>query len=257
MANFIFYVVMSLTLLIVAFFNKTSQKKNKIKQIVFNSFLFFFMSAISVIFGMAKFRTFYSTNPFEFELINSIPNYILCFIVIDFFHYIQHRLDHSIELLWKLHRVHHQGTEFDSSLSFRWSPYSIFYYRNYTLVILFLGFSVQTIAVVFFAHQTFMFFHHFDKFQNKFFGRFLVLSDFHRRHHNTKIEHQNTNFGGVLTVWDHLFKTYNDKDTNIYGILEGSDKDEFSLLFVFFGQRLSQYISSSKTNFFSKKIKKN
>lgn len=59
-----------------------------------------------------------------FNLIN-IPYYVevvLGIFLVDFVNYWTHRLNHNVELFWRLHRVHHSDTLLDSATAYRFHP---------------------------------------------------------------------------------------------------------------------------------------
>ena len=137
----------------------------------------------------------------------------LCLVLLDLAIYWQHRFFHMLPWLWRMHRVHHSDLDFDASLGVRFHPFEIVLSKAYKLgLIAFLGPSV--IAVILYeclllgfslmTHSNIRLPLKLDKMLRFFF----VTSDFHRVHHSVHREETNSNFGNILSVWDHVFASY-------------------------------------------------
>jgi sterol desaturase/sphingolipid hydroxylase (fatty acid hydroxylase superfamily) len=135
---------------------------------------------------------------------------VACIILVDFFYYIFHRIHHSFSLLWTLHSVHHGDSTFNMSTAFRVSWAEQAYIVLFFFIPLFgIGFHPTPI----FLAYTFLIFYQFlCHSQYLTFPRFLeyvfITPHSHRIHHSQVMEHQNSNFGGIFSIWDHLFGTY-------------------------------------------------
>ena len=137
----------------------------------------------------------------------------LCLVLLDLAIYWQHRFFHMLPWLWRMHRVHHSDLDFDASLGVRFHPSEIVLSKAYKLgLIALLGPSV--IAVILYeclllgfslmTHSNIRLPLKLDKMLRFFF----VTSDFHRVHHSMHREETNSNFGNILSVWDHVFASY-------------------------------------------------
>ena len=137
----------------------------------------------------------------------------LCLVLLDLAIYWQHRFFHMLPWLWRMHRVHHSDLDFDASLGVRFHPFEIVLSKAYKLgLIALLGPSV--IAVILYeclllgfslmTHSNIRLPLKLDKMLRFFF----VTSDFHRVHHSVHREETNSNFGNILSVWDHVFASY-------------------------------------------------
>jgi sterol desaturase/sphingolipid hydroxylase (fatty acid hydroxylase superfamily) len=58
----------------------------------------------------------------------------------------------------------------------------------------------------------------------------LVTPAFHALHHDRNTEMQNANFGGVLSIWDRMFKTYKKETTTIIPGITGYERYNIFLI---------------------------
>lgn len=153
--------------------------------------------------GLISFSARLNELPFALKL-------VISFLIVDFFLYWLHRAEHRVRFLWRFHRWHH-------------SPTSLFWVNGLrsSLVESFLYALPQTIpgALIFrFSHSEFVIL-----FSIAFFFQIwthtnlrtpawmrlhyvFVTPEFHHPHHS-KSFHQTTNFGAMLSIWDHAFGT--------------------------------------------------
>ncbi len=138
---------------------------------------------------------------------------ILCLVLLDLAIYWQHRFFHIFPWLWRMHRVHHSDLAFDASLGVRFHPFEIVLSKAYKLglivllgpsviaVILYecllLGFSLMTHANIRLPLKL-----------DQLLRLFFVTPDFHRVHHSVHREETDSNYGNILSVWDHVFASY-------------------------------------------------
>lgn len=127
----------------------------------------------------------------------------------DFLSYWQHRLFHT-RALWPVHAVHHSSRQLDWLSSGRFHPLNEIGVQLVNVVpVLALGFHASTFFVIAPFTTWYVVFLHANVPWT--FGplRHVVASPgFHRWHHTSEAEGQDKNFGGVLSVWDHLFGTF-------------------------------------------------
>lgn len=131
------------------------------------------------------------------------------YLLVDFINYWSHRIFHR-ERWWPFHAVHHSSEDLDWLGSVRVHPINEFVTRFASVVpVLFMGYNplvtVSTAPVL----TLYAIFLHANV--NWDFGplRSVIASPvFHRWHHSREQEAWDKNFGGLLPVWDILFKTY-------------------------------------------------
>ncbi len=134
----------------------------------------------------------------------------ILFTFTDFCVYWWHRLQHFSAVTWQFHKTHHSQTQLNVLTGFR----NTIIDRIVTLVALAIPAAVMrvdiampiAIAISLQFHQLLI--HSDTGFKFGPLGRIIVSPSFHEVHHSSLEPHLDRNFGGVLTVWDHLFGTY-------------------------------------------------
>jgi sterol desaturase/sphingolipid hydroxylase (fatty acid hydroxylase superfamily) len=154
-------------------------------------------------------------NIFSFSSWDAHPvvNFFICFLLIDFFHYLLHRLHHSIPLLWRFHRLHHSDKNVDVMTSWLHHPFEAistyflitFIYVLFDIPLEFIyAYSIIFILHVAFTHTKMYVPDHIDS----WLRYFIVTPNAHRLHHSTDMKEGNSNFGQIFLFWDVLFKTH-------------------------------------------------
>jgi sterol desaturase/sphingolipid hydroxylase (fatty acid hydroxylase superfamily) len=135
-------------------------------------------------------------------------SYVLTFLLLDFVYYWQHRLEHTVPILWAIHAVHHQSIDYNWSVSFRVGVFASLSTVCFHTFLALAGVEPITYASVGTAHAMLLFGLHA---RTKFTfgpGRFFNAPIFHRVHHASNEEAIDRNFGGVFLVFDRLFGTF-------------------------------------------------
>lgn len=134
-------------------------------------------------------------------------------VLLDAAMYWQHRLMHEVPWLWRFHEVHHSDLHLDVTSASRFHLGEIVLSGAYKLaVVLALGISLTGLvvfeAVVLLAAQ----FQHANirllPLIERNLQRVLMTPQLHYLHHSQTVERRNTNYGTLLTVWDHLWRTW-------------------------------------------------
>jgi sterol desaturase/sphingolipid hydroxylase (fatty acid hydroxylase superfamily) len=138
---------------------------------------------------------------------------VIAIIVLDFIIYVQHVLFHSMPMLWKLHRMHHQDLELDVTSGTRFHPIEIIlstlikFTAIFTLgappVAVFL-FEVILNAMAMFNHSNIRIPESIDS----ILRFFVVTPAMHRIHHSIHRDEHDTNYGSNLSIWDRILGTY-------------------------------------------------
>jgi sterol desaturase/sphingolipid hydroxylase (fatty acid hydroxylase superfamily) len=156
-------------------------------------------------------------SPLEVFSISSwgIPltlNFVISFLLIDFLHYISHRLHHQLPLLWRFHRLHHSEKKVDTLTALLHHPFEVIS----SLVINLMGYLIFDIPVMaIFYHSCAVMLNapltHISLFLPERFDRYVsmifVTPNFHSAHHSLDFKESNSNFGIVFSFWDILFGT--------------------------------------------------
>ena len=133
-------------------------------------------------------------------------------VFLDMVIYCQHLLFHKIGFLWRLHRVHHSDTEFDSTTALRFHTLEIYIsFFVKALAIWALGISPAAVVIfeivlnfsAMFNHGNYSLWTPLEKLN------FLVVTpDMHRIHHSIDDKERDSNYGFFLSIWDRVFRTY-------------------------------------------------
>lgn len=140
-------------------------------------------------------------------------NFLLSLLLIDFFHYLSHRLHHAIPLLWRFHRLHHADRMMNAITTFIHHPMETLtvFIIDISMYVLF---DVPVIAIL--CHSLLMaihapFSHTSVKIPMRIqtlLGYFMVTPHMHRTHHSRDIKEGNSSFSIVFPFWDRLCGTY-------------------------------------------------
>ena len=146
---------------------------------------------------------------------------ITLFVVSDFTRYWIHRFLHTVPFLWEFHKVHHSDMDYDLSTGFRFHPIEIILSMSIKIsFVLIVGAPVIAVLIFEVLLSTFAVFHHSNINLSKNFDKilrlFIVTPNIHRIHHSIYHDELNSNYGFSITIWDKLFKTYNEKPKNSY-----------------------------------------
>src|SRR5665213_2460021 len=144
--------------------------------------------------------------PFSLKLIAGL----LC---IDFVIYWVHRLEHTLPLLWRLHRVHHSDTNVDSSTFFRFHPFDAII--DDTLPVIssaIFGIDISIVVFFFFINVILTILQHtrftYPPWIDTSFGKIFVVPNFHKVHHHQNQFYTDSNFGFIFIFWDKMFGTF-------------------------------------------------
>ena len=154
--------------------------------------------------------------------------YLLSFIAIDFASYWSHRLNHSINIFWNRHVVHHSSEEFNLAVALR---QSISGFLSLGFIFLFpaalMGLPPKVIGVIAPMHLFMQFWYH-----TKHIGKLgileyiIVTPSQHRVHHAINPIYLDKNLSAIFCVWDRIFGTFQeelDEEPCVYGVTKQSN----------------------------------
>lgn len=135
---------------------------------------------------------------------------LIVFVVTDLWVYWWHRLQHESRAVWQFHKTHHSQVHLNVLTTFRATVLD----RIVVLVVLAVPAAMMKVDAAYpMAIAALLQFHqlviHSDSGWS--FGpldRIFVSPSFHEVHHSSLEPHLDKNYGGVLSIWDHLFGTY-------------------------------------------------
>ncbi|MGB0366356.1 MAG: sterol desaturase family protein [Flavobacteriaceae bacterium] len=159
------------------------------------------------------------------EMNESLWLYFLAFVCIDFASYWNHRLNHSINVFWNRHIVHHSSEEFNLACALRQSISSLIGFGAlFLLPAAFLGIPHKIITVLAPLHLFGQFWYH-----TRHIGKLgwleyiLVTPSQHRVHHAINPEYVDKNLSAIFCIWDRMFGTFQEELEEVpcvYGTLK-------------------------------------
>lgn len=135
---------------------------------------------------------------------------LLCLVLVDFLYYWEHRFGHEINGLWALyHSVHHSGDHFDQTIALRASVFDFFITPLFYLPLVAIGFHPVMVLTAFAVNLAWQQWIHTEVVGRlPFFDPWLNTPANHRVHHGRNPQYLDKNYGGILVIWDRLFRTY-------------------------------------------------
>ncbi|PHR58913.1 MAG: sterol desaturase [Arcobacter sp.] len=144
------------------------------------------------------------------------------FIFNDLTRYVLHRAMHEIPFLWRFHKVHHSARVLTPLTLYRVHPLEnllfglryalsiglvtgafLYWFKAYLGVYQILG--VNTIAFIFMLFGSNLRHSHVPLGFFKWLEYVVISPKMHQMHHSK--DAYNKNYGGYLSIWDHIFKT--------------------------------------------------
>lgn len=138
---------------------------------------------------------------------------LLSIVLLDGLIWFQHKLFHTVPVLWRLHAVHHADRDLDVTSGARFHPIEILLSMaiKFTAIAI-LG--VPAVAVILFEVilSGMALFNHANVALplsvDRWLRKVVVTPDMHRVHHSIHRYESDANFGFNLAIWDRLFNTY-------------------------------------------------
>lgn len=153
---------------------------------------------------------------------HSIAHWFAAILLYDFLYYWFHRISHERQLFWGSHVVHHQSEDYNLSTALRQTSTSFLTTWVFYIPCFLLGMPISMFVSIASAHLIYQFWVH-----TQHIGKlgmlewFLVTPSNHRVHHAQNADYIDTNYGGVLIIWDRAFGTFQEEHEEqkpIYGI---------------------------------------
>lgn len=138
---------------------------------------------------------------------------VVSVVVLDLFDYGWHRANHRVRFLWRFHKGHHADTAMDVSTSLRFHPGELLLsFGMKALWLIAWGPSVVAWFVFEVMVSLCAQFHHsnldFPDRVDRLLSAIIVTPRFHAAHHAVDQHFGNANFSTILSLWDHLFRSY-------------------------------------------------
>jgi sterol desaturase/sphingolipid hydroxylase (fatty acid hydroxylase superfamily) len=150
-----------------------------------------------------------------FVHLNNLPVWaqlLIYFIIIDFTHYLVHRMLHKVPWLWSFHKVHHSVKEmgFAAHLRYHWMENVVYKSFSYFPIAIIGGFNLEFVFIIHIIQTTIGHLNHANIDIN--YGPLKYIFNnpaMHIWHHSKELPEgkSGVNFGISLSIWDYIFKT--------------------------------------------------
>uniref|UniRef100_A0AAR5PM64 Alkylglycerol monooxygenase n=1 Tax=Dendroctonus ponderosae TaxID=77166 RepID=A0AAR5PM64_DENPD len=132
----------------------------------------------------------------------------LAAIGVDFCYYWVHRACHEIHILWAQHQVHHSSEDYNLAVGLRQSALQGWCGFSFYLPLAFIIPPSQFVTHQYF-NLLYQFWIHTETVQTLGPLEWIFNTpNHHRVHHGSNIYCLDTNYGGVLIIWDRIFGTF-------------------------------------------------
>lgn len=155
--------------------------------------------------------------------------FVAAILLLDLWTYGWHRLNHTVPLFWRFHRLHHADRQMDVTTANRFHLGEIVLSSVFRIPVLAaIGCTVQELAL----YETLLFagvqFHHANIGLPEPIDRalrvVLVTPHLHKVHHSVVVAEQNANFSSLFSWWDRVartFRTASDPSRIKFGVNDG------------------------------------
>ena len=133
-------------------------------------------------------------------------------VIMDFFLYVWHLLNHKVPFLWRFHRVHHSDLNMDVSTSTRFHLGELAISAVIKIALIYI-LGAGALAVLIFETGIVLCaqFHHSSLkvpvWFEKIWWVLFVPPSMHRIHHSVVIKERDSNYGTILSLWDRFLGT--------------------------------------------------
>jgi sterol desaturase/sphingolipid hydroxylase (fatty acid hydroxylase superfamily) len=135
---------------------------------------------------------------------------IFVFLLSDLGRYVQHRLAHQYDSLWKFHELHHDCPNLNVFKTSRSNIFERITQQLFMYGPLFILGMPQDIFMYFLVPNSLLglLVHANIDLRIGFLENIIMGPNAHKLHHSINLKEGNTNFGSALVIWDRIFGTY-------------------------------------------------
>lgn len=149
----------------------------------------------------------------SWPIADMVVSFVAGFLLLDLLQYAIHRCQHAVPFLWRFHALHHSDRDVDVTTSVRHHPVE---YLIATAIQWLVVLALDIPAIVVMSHAVAVFaaasITHGNLRLSGWLERalqpVLITIDLHLIHHSIAYEEANSNYGGLLSIWDRLFGTF-------------------------------------------------
>lgn len=167
------------------------------------------------------FSMFLWIEPYAFfDAGSGILAWLAVFILTDLQYFLFHWLSHKSRFFWAMHVVHHSSHKFNYTTAIR-TPFTNSFFRFATLTpLVLIGFDPLMVILMNGMIGTFTFFQHTEMVGKLGWLEYIFITPSHHRvHHASNEQYLDRNYGGVLVIWDKLFRTFEwEEEKPVYGL---------------------------------------
>lgn len=173
---------------------------------------------VALLFAIVQVSAIDWSNTHKIGLFNQVEipfvaKAIMGVVLFDFTTYWCHRLSHKVDLLWRIHRVHHSDTSMDSSTYFRVHPLEVLVFGTAQVIVAVLfGLDISILGLYLVVLTPFTVAQHsnihFPNWIDMTLGKLFTTPNIHKVHHSQNQHYTDSNFADIFIVWDKLFGTY-------------------------------------------------
>jgi len=185
---------------------KLFEKKDSLVNILMGIFTI----GVSLFMKGVTFRVFEGLEPYSLQKIPfSWGAAAILLLLSDLHYYWFHRLAHGCRFVWASHVIHHSSEKFNLTVAIR-LPFTNGLYRFlFWTPLCIAGFPAAMVMLMDTLVVYYTFFIHTETIGKLgWFEKVFNTPSHHRVHHSVNPAYIDKNFGGVLIIWDKLFKTY-------------------------------------------------
>jgi sterol desaturase/sphingolipid hydroxylase (fatty acid hydroxylase superfamily) len=177
-------------------------------------------NTIAIVFIYVGLSFFSALSPFSISI--NIWTVLLAILIGDFLYYWNHVAEHRIRLFWAHHSVHHSSTDFNLSVALRLAWTEDFVLWIFYIPMVLIGFHPLVVLLSLEVIGLYQVWIHNQKIgQMGILDEFLNTPSLHRVHHGANSQYIDKNYGGILSIWDKLFGTYEpEQEKVVYGLTE-------------------------------------
>jgi sterol desaturase/sphingolipid hydroxylase (fatty acid hydroxylase superfamily) len=158
----------------------------------------------------------------------SPATWVLAVILSDLSFYIYHRASHRTRLFWAIHCVHHTSRHYNLSVALRLSCLEGAIRWPFWIILPAAGISPKLTLLSYLAVRLYQIPLH-----TRYVGKLgimekslLATPSIHRVHHAINPAYIDKNYGGITTIWDRIFSTFElEREPVVYGTPKPIDTD--------------------------------
>ena len=148
------------------------------------------------------------------------PAWLVGLVAVDLAYYWDHRVSHEVRIMWASHVVHHSSQRYNLSTALRQT------WTGQTLVLFlapvaFLGVSPVIVFAAWSINLVYQFWIHTEAIDRLWAPVEWLMNtpSHHRAHHGSNSQYLDRNYGGILIVWDRLFRSFEPEGERVrYGL---------------------------------------